>query len=183
MSAGFAFFATALGRCALAWRGEQVTRVRLPGDEAAIRLSLEPLGPEAPPPASISAVAQAIAAHLSGEVDNLQHVPVALDACSDFDRSVYAATRAIPPGETRTYGQLAAAAGQPRAAQAAGLAMARNPCPIVIPCHRVMGADGRLVGFSAPGGLATKVRLLEIERAAVGGAPTLFDDLPLAVRP
>ncbi len=148
-----------------------------------MRLDLEDLVAEAPPPPSIAAVARTIAAHLSGQVDDLQHVPVALDACSDFDRPVYAATRAIPPGETRTYGQLAAAAGQPRAAQAVGVAMARNPCPIVIPCHRGMGADGRLVGFSAPGGLATKVRLLEIERAAVGGAPTLFDDLPLAVRP
>ncbi len=83
-----------------------------------------------------------------------------------FQRQVLEATAAIPYGETRTYGQIAAAIGKPGAARAVGRALATNPMPIVIPCHRVISADGRLHGYSGPGGLAAKARLLALENAA-----------------
>ncbi len=86
-------------------------------------------------------------------------------AFSPFRRAVYQAARAIPRGETRTYGQIAAAIGKPRAARAVGQALARNPIPLVVPCHRVVAANGDLRGFSAPGGTALKARLLAWERA------------------
>jgi methylated-DNA-[protein]-cysteine S-methyltransferase len=106
-----------------------------------------------------------------------------LSACSEFERAVYAAARAIPRGETRTYGELAAALGQPGAAQAVGLALGRNPVPIVIPCHRILAASGGTGGFSAPGGVATKFRMLAIEGAVRGSESGLFENLPLAVKP
>lgn len=86
--------------------------------------------------------------------------------------------RAIPPGEIRTYGEVARALGAgPEAARAVGEAMGRNPVPIIMPCHRVLGAGGK------PGGVETKLRMLAIEGATVGETPALFGDLPLAVRP
>ena len=73
--------------------------------------------------------------------------------------------RAIPPGSTLTYGEIARRLGDPGAAQAVGQAMGHNPWPIVVPCHRVLGAGGKVGGFSAPGGAKTKLRMLEIEGA------------------
>ena len=89
----------------------------------------------------------------------------------EFNRRVYAVTRTVPPGETTSYGEVAARIGEPGAAQAVGRALGQNPFPIVVPCHRVVAADGRLTGFSAPGGIDTKRRMLEIEGAT---APALF---------
>jgi methylated-DNA-[protein]-cysteine S-methyltransferase len=95
-------------------------------------------------------------------------------ALSAFQRTVYAITRAIPAGSTLTYGDVAARAGTPRDARAVGQALGANPYPIIVPCHRVVAADGRMHGFSGPGGTVTKLRLLEIEgwRRA---EPSLFD--------
>ena len=89
----------------------------------------------------------------------------------EFNRRVFAVTRTVPPGETTSYGELAARIGEPGAAQAVGRALGQNPFPIVVPCHRVVAADGRLTGFSAPGGIDTKRRMLELEGAL---APALF---------
>lgn len=100
----------------------------------------------------------------------------------DFNRRVYAIARQIPPGRTMTYGEIAQRLGDKALARAVGQAMGENPTPIVMPCHRVLAASGKTGGFSAPGGVATKLRLLTIERAQPGG-PTLFDDLPLAAAP
>jgi methylated-DNA-[protein]-cysteine S-methyltransferase len=90
----------------------------------------------------------------------------------EFHRRVYDVARAIPPGETLSYGEVAARLGEPAAAQAVGRALGRNPFPIVVPCHRVVAANGALHGFSAPGGIETKRRMLAIEGAL---APALFD--------
>jgi methylated-DNA-[protein]-cysteine S-methyltransferase len=106
-----------------------------------------------------------------------------MDGIDGFERRVLETARDIPPGATLTYGELAAKAGAPGAAREVGQAMARNRFPIVVPCHRVLAAGGGFGGFSAPGGLESKARLLTLERAAIGGAPMLFDDLPIAVRP
>jgi methylated-DNA-[protein]-cysteine S-methyltransferase len=111
---------------------------------------------------------------LDGGDDDLTDVKLDLAGVEDFDRRVYAVARAIPPGATRTYGDIAAELGDLAAARAVGQALGRNPVPIVVPCHRVLAAGGRLGGFSARGGTATKLRMLDIERVHARGVPTLF---------
>ncbi len=110
---------------------------------------------------------------LDGEPVELHDVPVAVDHLSAFQRRVVTACRAIPFGATRSYGQLAAAAGSPGAARAVGQVMASNRTPLLVPCHRVLAAGGKLGGFSAPQGLTLKRRLLAIESSA-GDAEPLF---------
>ncbi|HYI62554.1 MAG TPA: methylated-DNA--[protein]-cysteine S-methyltransferase [Acidimicrobiales bacterium] len=176
---GYLLFPTDLGTCGVAWGPEGIEAVQLPeadGDrtEARLRLRAPGAAPAPPPPAVVEAV-RAMTTLLAGEPVDLTGVAVDLASASDFDRRVYLAVRAIPPGQTRTYGQVAEAVGEPGAAQAVGRAMGTNPVPIVVPCHRVMGAGGRPVGFSAHGGVDTKLRMLRIEGAAAGGPPTLFD--------
>jgi len=92
-------------------------------------------------------------------------LPLDLQWARPFTLAVLQACRLIPSGETRTYGELALAAGHPQAARAVGGVMAKNPLPLLIPCHRVLGATGRLTGFSAPGGLEMKQRMLDLERS------------------
>jgi methylated-DNA-[protein]-cysteine S-methyltransferase len=105
-----------------------------------------------------------------------------MEGVGDFEARVYAIARAIPPGSVRTYGDIARELGDLAAARAVGQALGRNPWPIVVPCHRVLGADGKVGGFSAPGGADTKLRMLTIERAQTSAEPSLFDDLPLSRR-
>ena len=168
---GYALFDTALGRCGIAWSERGIAAIELPApDDAATRRRLARTGArEAAPPPDVAA---AIARLLAGEPDDLSHVALDMDGVPEFHRRVYDVARAIPPGETRSYGELAAGLGEPAAAQAVGRALGRNPFPIVVPCHRVLAANGALHGFSAPGGIGTKRRMLAIEGA---GAPTLFD--------
>jgi methylated-DNA-[protein]-cysteine S-methyltransferase len=171
---GYTLFDTALGRCGIAWSERGVAAVELPAaDEAATRRRLSRTGAqEAAPPPDVANAIDAIARLLEGEPDDLSDVALDMDGVPDFHRRVYDVARAIPPGETRSYGELAAGLGEPAAAQAVGRALGRNPFPIVVPCHRVLAANGALHGFSAPGGIETKRRMLAIEGA---GAPTLFD--------
>jgi methylated-DNA-[protein]-cysteine S-methyltransferase len=114
-------------------------------------------------------------------LDDLRTIPVVL-ADTPFERRVYALTRDIPPGPTRTYGELAAAAGDATLARAVGQAMARNPVPLIVPCHRVLAAGGALGGFSAPGGTETKHRLLQLEGAAIAAQLGMFDRAPAGLR-
>src|SRR6516164_3560011 len=117
-----------------------------------------------------------IAALLRGEVSDLSNIALDMDEVPTFHRRVYEAARAIPPGRTLSYGDVAARAGAPGAARAVGQALGRNPFPIVVPCHRVLAAGGKIGGFSAQGGIATKRRMLAIEGAQLNGAtPPLFD--------
>jgi methylated-DNA-[protein]-cysteine S-methyltransferase len=109
-------------------------------------------------------------------------VAIDIGSLAEFDRAVLEATRRIPRGETRTYGEIAVSLGAPGAARAVGTALGRNPIPIIVPCHRVLAAGGASGGFSAPGGRLTKLKILEIERARRGPEPGLFDHLPWAVR-
>jgi methylated-DNA-[protein]-cysteine S-methyltransferase len=120
---------------------------------------------------------------LGGEKADLSGIDLELEATTDFEDKVYAAARRIPCGEVRTYGEIAAEIGEPGAARAVGAALGRNPVPIVIPCHRILGSGGKSGGFSAPGGAVTKFRMLEIEGAKRPGDPELFEALPLAVKP
>lgn len=176
---GYALFPTALGTCGVAWGPGGIEGVQLPETderrtEARLRRRAPGAEPADPPP-PVSEAVRAMTALLAGEPVDLTGVALDLGGASDFDRRVYQAVRAIPPGETRTYGQVAEAVGESGAAQAVGRAMGSNPVPIVVPCHRVVGAGNRPVGFSAHGGVDTKLRMLRIEGAAAGGAPTLFD--------
>jgi len=154
---------TALGGCTLAWEGNLVTRFRLPHADG----SAEPDGkPASSLPAWVAALQEAVQRHLKGETQDFGHVPYAFDRVTPFQRSVYEAALTVKAGETWTYGQLAAALGlPPGASRAVGAALGRNPWPLLIPCHRFVGANGKLTGFSAPGGTATKLRLLALEGA------------------
>jgi len=184
----FFLFDTALGRCALVWRGHAIIGAGLPDrDDAAMRRSLArrfPGAVEADPPPFVQAAAERVASHFAGAAQDFSDLPLDLASASAFERAVYAAALAIPCGETRTYGDLARTVGQPQAAQAVGVALGRNPVPILVPCHRILAGAGRTGGFSAPGGVATKFRILEIERAKLPGeGASLFEELPLAVKP
>jgi methylated-DNA-[protein]-cysteine S-methyltransferase len=173
---GFTLFDTALGRCGIAWGERGIAAIELPGrDDAATRRRLRrsvPGATEAAPPEDVAAAIDAIARLFAGEPVDLSPVVLDMDGVPEFHRRVYEVTRAIPSGDTVSYGEVAARLGEPGAAQAVGRALGRNPLPIVVPCHRVLAADGALHGFSAPGGLATKRRMLAIEGAL---APALFD--------
>ena len=180
---GFAAFDTAIGRCGIAWRGSAIVRTALPAaSDEQLRRRFSDFEEASPPPFVEQAIA-AVRRLLSGEDEDFASVELDMDGVEAFDRSVYAAARAIPRGETRTYGAVAAAIGSPGAAQAVGRSLGRNPFPIIVPCHRVLAAAGRSGGFSAPGGLTTKLRLLEIERARRDGAGLLFDDLAWSLAP
>ena len=182
----YALFPTALGPCGIAWRDGRVIGTRLPDADPALTgrgLARRHGAVPGEPPAAVAAAIAAIAALLEGGRTDLAAIDCDLDEADPFAVRVYAAARAIPAGETRTYGAVAEALGDGALARRVGRALSRNPLPIVVPCHRVIGADGRLVGFSAPGGVGTKLRMLAIEGVRIGGAPGLFDDLPLATRP
>jgi methylated-DNA-[protein]-cysteine S-methyltransferase len=182
----YTIFETPIGRCAVAWSGAAIVGAALPeaDDAGTIRNAtrLCPDAAEAAPPAWVRDVVERVQRLLAGEAAEFSDVPLALDRANAFERQVYRALLSVPHGETRTYGALAAAIGQPGAGRAVGRALGRNPIPIIIPCHRVVAADGRTGGFSAPGGVTTKMKLLEIERARSGPQASLFD-LPWAAAP
>ncbi len=191
---GFTLFETAIGRCGIAWGGRGIAAVQLPEGrepETRARLLREfPDAREAPPPAEVQRAIHAIAALLRGEAGDLSGIALDMDGVPPFHRRVYEAARAIPPGTTVSYGDIATRLGAPGAARAVGQALGRNPFAIVVPCHRVLAAGGRVGGFSANGGIATKIRLLSLEGAPASGAlrpgmdtigadlPGLFDDEP-----
>ena len=182
----FCFFETPIGACALVWRGERIVAAQLPErDEATARARLAMRAPgasEAEPAAFVRRAMDAIVALLSGEPLDLAHLPIALDGVSDFNRRVYDVALAIPPGETLTYGEVAARIGEPGAARAVGVALGQNPIPIIVPCHRVLAAGGKTGGFSADGGVETKLKMLTIEKARTSPEPSLCDALPLQAR-
>jgi methylated-DNA-[protein]-cysteine S-methyltransferase len=171
----YVFFDTALGRCAIAWSPRGIAAVELPGsDDRSTRRRLRralPGAVERQPPADVARAIDDIVALFEGERRDLAAIVLDMEDVGEFERRVYETARAVPAGETITYGEIAVRIGERGAAQAVGRALGRNPFPIVVPCHRVVAADGSLRGFSAPGGIETKRRMLAIEGA---GAPTLF---------
>lgn len=176
--ASYCLFETPLGACGIAWRqpadsgsGPIVTAVQLPEDtpqrtESRIARKVGSAKPSAPPP-EIAEIIGKIRRHLQGQMQDFRGVAVDLDSVEVFAREVYGAAREIPAGQTRTYGEIAKSLGQPLAAQEVGQALSQNPIPIIVPCHRVSAANGKLGGFSAPGGRATKLKLLVLEGAPV----------------
>jgi methylated-DNA-[protein]-cysteine S-methyltransferase len=184
----FHLFETAIGVCALIWEGDRFVGAQLPeGDEAAARRRLAKRFPDASEPELLPAfVVETIAdirALFAGEQRDLSHLPLALERVSEFNRRVYAVALAIPHGETLTYGEVAKRIGEAGASRAVGVALGQNPWPIIVPCHRVLAAGGKTGGFSADGGVETKLKILTIEKARTSAEPGLFDALPLVARP
>ena len=164
-------FETILGRCAVAWSNAGITGVFLP----------QPTGRSLPAtvqaddvPAFVRHAIHGMTAVLAGERLDLRDIRLDERGIDAFRRAVYGATRTIPAGTTRTYGEIAEAIGRPLGARDVGAALGRNPFPIVVPCHRVVAANGALTGFSAPGGITTKRRMLELEGAPGYGQLRLF---------
>jgi methylated-DNA-[protein]-cysteine S-methyltransferase len=184
---GFALFDTAVGRCGVAWSVRGVAGVQLPeARESATRARLVrryPGAHETSPSGHIQQVIDGIAGLLRGEKRDFSAVVLDMEGVPQFHQEVYAVARTIPAGATLAYGDIATRLGDRSAARRVGEAMGQNPFPIIVPCHRVLAAGGKVGGFSAAGGVTTKLRLLEIEGAQVGNAPTLFDSLPLSARP
>jgi len=166
-NAGYTLFETGIGPCGLAWSAHGVIGVQLPENTpGATRARLAarfPVLEERAPSAHAKQACTAIARHFGGSPDTLTDIALDLAGVTPFRRRVYDAARTIRPGETLSYGELAARLGQPGAARAIGQAMGSNPCPIVIPCHRVLAADGRGGGFSAAGGSTVKACMLHLE--------------------
>lgn len=179
MDCAFHLFDTAIGRCGVAWSGHGVVAVQLPQPrESQTRARLHQRHGdlvEAPPPAAVQEAIDGMVALLRGEPVDLSRVRLDLDGVPAFNRGVYAIARQIPPGRTLTYGDIARRLGDLALSRDVGQALGRNPCPIVVPCHRVLAAGGKPGGFSASGGVATKLRMLAIEGAPVNYTPTLFD--------
>ena len=183
----FAIFDTPIGLCASAWSDHGIKALSLPEQsEAALRKRFARRFPESremPPTPIVAAAIARIRALLEGGRDDLATVVLDMEGEPEFHRRVYELARTIPPGEIRTYGDIAADLGDKTLSRAVGQALGRNPWPIVVPCHRVLAANGKTGGFSADGGVETKMRMLTIERAGTSAAPSLFADLPLAARP
>jgi methylated-DNA-[protein]-cysteine S-methyltransferase len=166
---GFELFETAIGRCAIAWSAEGIVGLALPAhDDRSLRARMQRRRPGLKEDAAPSEVRDAIAGIqrlLAGEKRDLSAVVLDMTDIPEFDRRVYEEARSISPGNTVTYGDIANRLGDAELARAVGQSLGRNPIPIIVPCHRVLAAQGRLGGFSAPGGTSTKRRLLEIEGA------------------
>ena len=181
---GFALFHTSIGVCGVAWSGRGIAGVQLPeGGEDATRARMRRRFPgalEASPPPEVRRAIDGVVALLRGEPSALETVPLDMAEVPPFERRVYEVARTIPPGATLSYGEVAARLGTPGAARDVGQALGRNPFAIVVPCHRVMAAGGKLGGFSARGGVSTKRRLLSVERARGVGALPLFAVTPPA---
>jgi methylated-DNA-[protein]-cysteine S-methyltransferase len=177
MSAGFELFDTSIGRCGIAWTTEGIVGLVLPEHtDRVLRARMQQRHPDAKEgtgPPEVQRVVADVQRLLAGETRDLSAAVLDMTNVSEFDRRVYIETRLVPPGRTVTYGDIANRLGDAGLARAVGQALGRNPIPLIVPCHRVLAALGRLGGFSAPGGVATKQRLLEIE-----GARALQPPLP-----
>jgi methylated-DNA-[protein]-cysteine S-methyltransferase len=181
----FAIFDTALGACGIVWTARGIAGVQIHnGSDSATRARLLRRfsgAQEAVPPAEVQRAIDGIVALLHGEHRDLSDVAIDNEGVPAFNTRVYAIARTIPPGKTMTYGEIAERLGDKLLAREVGTALGQNPCPIIMPCHRVLAASGKAGGFSAPGGVVTKLRLLTIEGAQPNG-PTLFERLPFEAR-
>ncbi len=173
----YQLFDTAFGPCAIAWNAAGLTRVQLPdrtpGETEACITRDDRQKCDGDPPAFAQTAMSALQRYFAKAGDDLHTVRLDESIVTDFNAAIYRALRAVPRGETVTYGDLAKQVGSPGAARAVGMAMGRNPWPIIVPCHRVLasgskGGGRKIGGFSAPGGTATKERLLALEGVTVG---------------
>jgi methylated-DNA-[protein]-cysteine S-methyltransferase len=175
----YALFDTPIGICGIEWGPRGINGVQLPmgSDEktrARIRQRHRDIS-ETTPSKAVQHAIDRIIKLLAGEPDDLADIALDLDGVPDFNRGVYDIARTIPPGQTMTYGDIAKRLGGVELSREVGQALGRNPCPIVVPCHRVLAAGQKPGGFSAKGGVDTKLKILAIEGAAVNHTPSLFD--------
>lgn len=155
-----ATFATPLGLCAIAWNDIGLTRFLLPDPERHAG------GSETTPPAWVQQIIDRVLRHLSGEPQDFVDVQYDFSRVPEFVQAVLRVTLDVKAGFTASYGDIAVALGQPMGvARAIGSALGSNPWPLLIPCHRIVAASGKMTGFSGPGGVATKVKLLALEGA------------------
>ncbi len=148
-------FPTPFGPCALAWQEEKLTGFWLPPAEAT---------DDTPPPPWVQTIVARVQRHLGGDFQDFSDLPYAFAGVSKFAADVYRETLAIKTGSTCSYGELARRLNLPPASsRAIGSALGANPWPLLVPCHRIVAGDGRMTGFSGPGGIRTKLRLLAIE--------------------
>ncbi len=180
-AAGFALFETAIGHCGMAWNdgdtglagvllpegSVQATRTRMQAKFAGVA--------EAAPPLNVQKIMARVVALLDGVQDDLADIALDMSGVPPFNQRVYEVARAIPPGRTLTYGEVAARLGEPGASRAVGQALGHNPFAPIVPCHRVLAAANGSGGFSAGGGVSTKLKMLEIEKARFGSQAGLFD--------
>ena len=160
-----ALFTTELGICGVAWSDAGLSGFALPPATAG---HFKDGGEDqsAAPPRWVAALIERVRGHLAGVSQDFGDARYDFARVTPFQRAVYAEALKVPAGATRTYGWLARQIGSPvSASRAVGTALGRNPWPLLVPCHRFIGANGKLTGFSAPGGLATKRRLLALEGA------------------
>ncbi|WP_420960226.1 methylated-DNA--[protein]-cysteine S-methyltransferase [Brucella sp. IR073] len=186
-SLGLTIFDTAIGPCGIAWGERGIVALQLPEANAAATLArLQkrlPAARESEAPALVLDVIGRIKALLEGEKADLSNAPLDMENLPPLHRQVYEIALRILPGETVSYGAIARQIGDISLSQAVGQALGKNPYPIIVPCHRVLGANGKTGGFSANGGVETKLRILAIEGARTSSEPDLFGNLPLAVKP
>lgn len=167
-SAHYHVFETAFGWCGICWTGEGVSGFQLPsGDRAKDEDRLQRrTGADvaSEPPASIAGLIDELKAYFRGERADFSELEVDLAGVDPFHARILAAARRVGWGEISSYGALAReVAGDVAASRGVGQAMGRNPIPVIIPCHRILAADGKPGGFSAPGGVVTKLKLLDLE--------------------
>ncbi len=178
----FSLFDTPIGACGIVWNAAGIVGLQLPAtnaDATRARMVRRWSGAvESPRPPGVERAIERVQSLLAGEAVDLGDIPLDLADVPDFHRRVYEVARTIPAGETLTYGEIARRLGAPHEAREVGQALGRNPVAIIVPCHRVLAADGKMGGFSASGGVATKRRILEIEGAAALSAGPLFERQP-----
>jgi len=172
----YAIFETRSGFCGIAWSDNGITRFQLPTGNAAAteRLLLRRMSnaEAAKPTPEIAGVIEAVRRYFEGSAADFSDLKIDIGGQEDLFRQIYALARRLPWGHTTTYGALAKEIGDdPRLARDVGQAMAKNPIPLIIPCHRVLAAGGKVGGFSAPGGAASKVRMLELEGVVLAPEP------------
>ena len=175
----YALFDTAIGICGIEWGPRGINGLQLPmgsGEKTRGRIRQRHGDiAEAAPTDEVQRAIDRIVKLLAGERDDLTDIALDLDGVPEFNRGVYDIARTIPPGQTMTYGDIAKRLGGVQLSRDVGQALGRNPCPIVVPCHRVLAAGQKPGGFSARGGVDTKLKMLAIEGAAVNYTPSLFD--------
>lgn len=182
MPLALTIFDTPIGPCGLVWGAAGIVAVALPEQSAEAtwaRLARRfPEAAESAPTPEIETAIARIRTLLEGGKDDLTDIALDWSQVPEFDRGVLDICRAIPPGETLTYGDIARRLGDLALSRGVGQALGRNPFPIIVPCHRVLGPDGKTGGFSGGAGVETKLKMLTIERARTGAAPSLFDGDP-----
>src|ERR1700731_3380636 len=183
---GYSIFDSTVGRCGIAWGGSGILGVQLPEareiETPRRMLRQYPHARDLAPPPMVEIAIDGIAALLRGKPCDFSDVVLDMSGTPPFNRRVYEYARTIPRGQTMTFAELAKRLGASGAANAVGQAIGRNPFTILVPCHRVLAAEGATDRFGMNGGMISKRRLLSLEGALVNSGPTLFDVL-LSVAP